>query len=101
MALPLPATLSLLADRLAHLARTRERIAAVRDDALPRAKGEVEGLEAELRELGARKEAAVERAREARTRAEEGGGGVGEVERRGRWARAGEGLLRGILEGEA
>lgn len=101
MTLALPATLALVADRRAHLDRTRARVAALRDGALPAAREELGGLEEELRELVGRKDEAVGRAREARARAERGGGGVGEVERRGRWARAGEGLMRGVLEGEA
>ena len=96
MKLPLPATLSLVDERREQLAQVEAQIALLSEESLPRVQQELLRTEAELQTLSAQKKAAVNRAREARARKESGG--VDEVERRGRWVKAGEKALRDVLE---
>lgn len=66
---------------------------------LPRKARELEKEEKELRGKEARREAVAVGAREAISRKEEGGG-VDELEGRGRWLKGVEAGLRGMLEVE-
>ena len=64
---------------------------------MPRKAAELEPLELELRPLEAQKAGTVAAAREARRRREEGGGIGDELEERGKWLRAAEKGLVGML----
>jgi hypothetical protein len=75
------------------------QITSLSEDELPRTQQELARTEAELQTLNAQKKAAVGRAREAKARKENGG--VDEVERRGRWVKAGEQVLRNVLKVDA
>jgi hypothetical protein len=99
LTLPLPATLSLLESKRTELAEIESQIKSISEDELPSTQQELARTNAELQTLTAQKKAAVGRAREAKARKENGG--VDEVERRGRWVKAGEQVLRNILEVEA
>ena len=96
LTLPLPATLSLLESKREELAQIESQIATLSEDELPRAQQDLARTEAELQTLAAQKKVAVGRAREAKARKENGG--VDEVERRGRWVKAGEKILRDVME---
>src|ERR1700761_7519285 len=91
LTLPLPATLSLLESKREELAQIESQIATLSEDELPRAQQDLARTEAELQTLAAQKKGAVGRAREEN-------GGVDEVERRGRWVKAGEKILRDVME---
>jgi hypothetical protein len=98
LALPLPATLDLLASRTAELAHLSHQLDML-EGTLPRRTRELEGLQAELRPLESRKLGSVAGAREAKRRKEEGAGGVGDdLEERGRWWRGVEAGLRELLD---
>ncbi|OCK83777.1 hypothetical protein K432DRAFT_346336 [Lepidopterella palustris CBS 459.81] len=96
LSLPLPETLSLLHSRKAELAALDAQIAALQT-AIPQKTRELERLQAELRPLETQKKASVAQAKEARRRREEGGGVGDELEERGRWLRAAEKGLGGML----
>ena len=73
------------------------QIASLQAD-LPRKTRDLERLENEIRPLGVQRSDLVSRAMEARRRKVDGGGMGDEVELQGRWLRAVEGGLRGLLE---
>ncbi|KAB8236890.1 hypothetical protein ETB97_005739 [Aspergillus alliaceus] len=92
--LPLPATLSLLAEREAELASLNRQLAAVQN-ALPRKTREAEAVERELGVLERRKSEAVTQAREAERKKQEGeSDGLEEV---GRWYRSAEETLKHLV----
>jgi septal ring factor EnvC (AmiA/AmiB activator) len=93
--LPLADTLSLLSERQSSLADVDAEIAALQEE-LPTKIRELERLDDELSGLSQQKKMAVSRAREARERKE--AGGMDEVERRGRWLRTGDSLLRDMMD---
>ncbi|KAE8150492.1 hypothetical protein BDV25DRAFT_111094 [Aspergillus avenaceus] len=93
--LPLPATLSLIAERENELAALNRQLAAVQN-ALPRKTREAEGMERELGVLERRKTEAVSQAREAQRKKQEGeSDGLEEV---GRWYRSAEGTLKHLVD---
>jgi hypothetical protein len=96
LSLPLPETLTLLASKEAEIAALDAELARLQS-AVPRKTHELERVEAELRPLEAQKTAMVAAAVEARRRREEGGGVGDELEEKGRWLRASEGALRGMV----
>jgi chromosome segregation ATPase len=96
LTLPLPDTLSLLDQQRAELAKLEAEIAALQSQELPRVQQDLARIEGELQTLGTQKKAAVSRAVEAKDRKENGG--VDEVERRGRWVKSGDKLLRDVLD---
>ncbi|KAF2805221.1 uncharacterized protein BDZ99DRAFT_511263 [Mytilinidion resinicola] len=97
LSLPLPETLELLQSKEAELAALDAELARLQT-AVPRKTHELERIEAELRPLEAQKTAKVAAAVEARRRREQGGGIGDELEERGRWLRASEAALKGMLE---
>ena len=93
--LPLAGTLSLLSDRQNELATLNAQISQLQS-ALPQKSKELERLEAELQPLQNQKKATVARAKEARTRKEQGG--IDELEQKGRWYRAADTVMREMLD---
>jgi hypothetical protein len=96
LTLPLSATLLLSDSKREELAQIEAQITSLSGEDIPRIQQELARTEAEIQTLNARKKAAVGRAQEAQARKERGG--VDEVERRGRWVKAGEKVLRDVLE---
>ncbi|KAF1983767.1 hypothetical protein K402DRAFT_396244 [Aulographum hederae CBS 113979] len=96
LSLPLPETVSLLSDRNSTISALDAELAALQAQ-LPGKRRDVEKLEAELKPLELQKLGTVAAAKEARRRREEGGG-IDELEARGRWYKASEEGLRGMLE---
>jgi chromosome segregation ATPase len=94
LTLGLDETRDLLAKQQRENEDLDEQIALLQGE-IPRADRELTRLEDELSQLGAAKKVAVHRAREARERKENGG--MDEVERRGRWCRAGEAVMMDIV----
>ena len=99
MSMPLPATLELLEDRKASLDEVNAQLKSLQQ-ALPRQSRTLEMEERELKKLEADRERAVDAAREALERKQEGGG-ASELEMRGRWLRGVETGLKAMLEVEA
>jgi chromosome segregation ATPase len=95
LALPLPATLSLLAKRQRELADLQQQRKALQQ-VLPRKTMELEQAEEELQQVEARWEEVAVGARDAVRRREEGGRGD-ELESKGRWLTGVEAGLREIL----
>ncbi|KAF7121874.1 hypothetical protein CNMCM5793_009428 [Aspergillus hiratsukae] len=92
--LPLPATLSLLAEREAELTALNRQLAAVQN-ALPRKAREAEALERELSVLERRRSEATTQAREAQRMKQEGkSDGLEEL---GRWYRSAEETLKSLV----
>ncbi|PKX91715.1 uncharacterized protein P174DRAFT_443701 [Aspergillus novofumigatus IBT 16806] len=92
--LPLPATLSLLAEREAELAALNRQLAAVQN-ALPRKTREAEAIERELSVLERRRSEATAQAREAQRMKQEGkSDGLEEL---GRWYRSAEETLKSLV----
>ncbi|CAD6569717.1 MAG: hypothetical protein ASARMPREDX12_002892 [Alectoria sarmentosa] len=96
LAMPLPATLELLDERQTSLEEMNARVKALQQ-ALPRQTRTLESEERELQKLELERERAVEMAREAVERKQEGGG-ADELERKGRWLKGVESGLREMLE---
>ncbi|KAI9708727.1 MAG: hypothetical protein M1820_003682 [Bogoriella megaspora] len=96
--LPLPATMSLLMQRESELDSLDSQIARLHSS-IPRKTAELERIDQELRGLEVQKQGTVSAAKEARRR-KEGVGMADELEERGRWAKAQEAALRGMLEVE-
>ncbi len=94
--MPLQPTLDLLKEREEHLAGLDRQIEALRA-ALPHKQNEVAALQDEVSILNTRKIKAVEEAKEARRRRENGGMGD-EIDERGRWLRGVDSSLRTMLE---
>ena len=94
--MPLQPTLELLNEREEQLMDLDRQIEALRTT-LPHKRDEVAALQDEVSILNTRKIKAVEEAKEARTRRENGGAGD-ELDERGRWLRGVEGGLRTMLE---
>lgn len=94
--MPLQPTLELLAEREQQLSEVDRQIAALQA-ALPAKRQDVERLQDELAPLQMRKINAVQEAKEARRRRENGGLGD-ELEERGRWLRSVDSGLRAMLE---
>lgn len=92
--LSLAQTQTLLTAREAESADLDAKIRALQSQ-LPRKQRELERGEGELHPLLNQKKTVVGQAREARQRREEGG--VDEMEEKGRWLRASEGVLREVL----
>ncbi|KAI9841864.1 MAG: hypothetical protein M1837_000334 [Sclerophora amabilis] len=97
--LPLPATQSLLSDREAEIAALDAQLATLHST-LPRQTTELGRLQKELVPLETRRDASVRAAEEARRKKLEGEGDGG-GEERGRWLRACEVGVRGLLGVEA
>jgi DNA repair exonuclease SbcCD ATPase subunit len=93
--LPLGGTLSLLSERQNELASLNDQINQLKST-LPHKVKELERLNAELQPLQNQKKAAVARAKEARTRKEEGG--IDEMEQKGRWYRGADVVMREMLD---
>lgn len=96
LALPLPATLELLDKRQASLDEVNAQLKALQQ-ALPRQTRALGNEERELEKLKGERDRAVELARQAVERRQEGGG-ADELERKGRWLRGVESGLREMLE---
>lgn len=96
LSLPLQPTLELLSEREDELASINAQIEALQS-AMPSKEAQVEQLRDEVSMANARKIKAVEEAKEARRRRENGGMGD-ELEERGRWLRGVETGLRTMLE---
>lgn len=94
--LPLPATLSLLAERESELAQLNQQLKTLQQ-ALPRKTRELEKAENDLKIVEAQRDGVAIGAREAVKRRKEGGGGD-DLEGRGRWLKGVEAGLRGMLE---
>jgi chromosome segregation ATPase len=92
--LPLPATLSLLAEREAELAALNRQIAAAQNT-LPRKTREAETVERELGILERRKSEAIMQAREAQRKKQEGESDG--LEEAGRWYRSAEEALKKLV----
>ncbi|OJJ00581.1 hypothetical protein ASPVEDRAFT_189729 [Aspergillus versicolor CBS 583.65] len=92
--LPLPATLSLLAEREAELAALNRQIATAQN-ALPRKTREAETMERELNILERRKSEAIMQAREAQRKKQEGESDG--LEEAGRWYRSAEEALKKLV----
>lgn len=96
--LPLAKTLDLVEEKKrqrADLDRQLEQLLSQ----VPRKRKELERLQAEMQPLEARRQTSAAAAREARRRREEADGGVeDDLEERGRWYRAADASLRGMLE---
>lgn len=93
--LPLAETLSLLSQKQKELAEIDAEIASLSEE-LPATTRELERLDDESIGLAQQKKMKVGRAREARERKEQGG--MDEVERRGRWLRTSDLLLREVFD---
>jgi hypothetical protein len=96
--LPLPATLSLLAEREAELASLNRQLAAVQNT-LPRKTREAEAMERESGVLERRKEEAIMQAREAQRKKQQGESDG--LEEMGRWYRGAEVTLKELVGTEA
>lgn len=96
LALPLPATLELLDERQASLDEVNAQLKTLQQT-LPGQTRALGNEERELEKLEGERERAVELAREAVERRQEGGG-ADELERKGRWLRGVESGLREMLE---
>lgn len=96
LALPLQPTLELLSEREDELASINAQIEALQA-AMPEKEARVDQLRDEVAMANTRKIKAVEEAKEARRRRENGGMGD-ELEERGRWLRGVETGLRTMLE---
>lgn len=96
MALPLPATLQLREEKKMRLVEVNRQLKSLQQ-AVPRQTRQLENEEREVRKLEGERERAVMVAREAVERRREGGG-ADDLEMRGRWLRAVEQGLRGMLE---
>lgn len=94
--MPLQPTLDLLNEREEQLADLDRQIEALRA-ALPLKREEIAALQDEVSILNTKKIRAVEEAKEARRRRENGGMGD-DLDERGRWLRGVEGGLRTMLE---
>ena len=94
--MPLQPTLDLLNSRETHLSDLDRQIAALQA-AIPAKQQEVAALQDEVAVMNTRKIKAVEEAKEARIRRENGGMGD-ELDERGRWLRGVEASLRTMLE---
>lgn len=94
--MPLQPTLSMLSQREQELADLNRQIAQLQA-AIPEKKRANAALEAELGPLQARKNTAVQSAREAKKGRENGGLGD-ELEERGRWLRGVDQGLRSMLD---
>ncbi|KAL4912385.1 hypothetical protein BDW62DRAFT_194769 [Aspergillus aurantiobrunneus] len=92
--LPLPATLSLLAEREAELAALNRQLAAAQNT-LPRKTREAETMERELSILERRKSEAIMQAREAQRKKLEGESDS--LEEAGRWYRSAEAALKKLV----
>lgn len=92
--LPLPATLSLLAEREAELAALNRQIAAVQNT-LPRKTREAEAIERECTVLERRRVEAIAQAREAQRKKQEGESDG--LEEMGRWYRGAEETLKEMV----
>lgn len=92
--LPLPATLSLLAEREAELAALNRQLATVQN-ALPRKTREAEAIERELGVLERRKTEEIAQAREAQRKKQQGESDG--LEEMGRWYRGAEETLKKIV----
>ncbi|GMG04071.1 unnamed protein product [Aspergillus oryzae] len=92
--LPLPATLSLVAEREAELAALNRQLAAVQN-ALPRKTREAEAMERELGVLERRKSEAITQAKEAERKKQEGESDG--LEETGRWYRSAEEALKHLV----
>ncbi|EAW09290.1 uncharacterized protein ACLA_034930 [Aspergillus clavatus NRRL 1] len=92
--LPLPATLSLVAEREAELAALNRQLAAVQN-ALPRKAREAEAMERELGVLERRRSEATMQAREAQRMKQEGESDG--LEEMGRWYRNAEETLKKLV----
>lgn len=92
--LPLPATLSLLAEREAELASLNRQLAAVQNT-LPRKTREAEAMERESSVLERRKEEAMMQAREAQRKKQQGESDG--LEEMGRWYRGAEETLKELV----
>ncbi|PGH26644.1 hypothetical protein AJ80_01589 [Polytolypa hystricis UAMH7299] len=92
--LPLPATLKLLAEREAELAKIDRQLASL-ETALPRKTREAEAVERELAGLERKKIEAVAEAKEAQRRKQEGESDG--LEEMGRWYRGAEKLLKDFV----
>jgi chromosome segregation ATPase len=98
LSLPLPATQELLQTKEAELEHLNRQIASLQSTTSRKTR-ELDKLEAELKPLEVHRLGSSSSAREAQRRKDEGLGGVGdELEARGRWWRAVEGGLKGMLE---
>lgn len=98
LSLPLPATLSLLAERQRELAQLKQQLKTLQQ-ALPRKTRELEKAENELRIAEAQRDGVAMGAREAVKRRREDSRGD-ELDGRGRWLKGVEAGLRGMLEVE-
>lgn len=96
LTLPLQPTLDLLNDRENQLNNINQQIQSLQA-ALPQKQAGVTALQDEVSIMNTRKNKAVEEAKEARRRWENGGMGD-EIDERGRWLRSSEMALRGMLE---
>jgi hypothetical protein len=85
----------LLEEQLLLSSDLDSQISSLKTHQIPAVDLDLERLEDDLARLTASKKGAVSRAKEARARKE--GGAVDEVERRGRWCRAGEAVLLDIV----
>ncbi|GAB1205889.1 hypothetical protein APSETT445_004568 [Aspergillus pseudonomiae] len=92
--LPLPATLSLVAEREAELAALNRQLAAVQN-AVPRKTREAEAMERELGVLERRKSEAITQAKEAERKKQEGESDG--LEETGRWYRSAEEALKHLV----
>ncbi|KAL4884741.1 hypothetical protein BJY04DRAFT_181929 [Aspergillus karnatakaensis] len=92
--LPLPATLSLLAEREAELAALNRQLATAQST-LPRKTREAEAMERELSILERRKSEAIMQAREAQRKKQEGESDG--LEEAGRWYRSAEEALKKLV----
>ena len=96
LSMPLQPTLQLLNEREEHLMDLDQQIEALRAS-LPHKRDEIVNLQDQVSILNTRKIKAVEEAKEARRRRENGGMGD-ELDERGRWLRGVESALRSMLE---
>ncbi|KAL2831163.1 hypothetical protein BDW59DRAFT_140563 [Aspergillus cavernicola] len=92
--LPLPATLSLLAEREAELAALNRQLLAAQNT-LPRKTREAEAVERELNILERRKTEAIMQAREAQRKKQEGE--IDGLEEAGRWYKSAEEALKKLV----
>ncbi|EJP61399.1 uncharacterized protein BBA_09642 [Beauveria bassiana ARSEF 2860] len=98
MNLPLTKTRQLVSRRQAEQQEVTRELEALQSK-LPRKRKEAERLEAELGPLEAKRQNSKAAAREAQRRKEATLGGVGDdLEQRARWWRAGESILRQLLD---
>lgn len=96
MSLPLQPTLDLLNEREEQIADLDRQIELLQT-ALPHKQAQVSALQDDVSILHAKKIRAVEEAKEARRRREDGGTGD-ELEERGRWLRSVDTGMRRMLE---